>query len=224
MVNESDIVAALDRADRALDEGQGLFGTGFWPAVTTLKRSPELAERLADRVASIDRRAFEDGVLLSMPLAVGTPLAILATAAGVAGVVASRYLEAPWDWLMFTAGMVALLPATHGLAHLVVGNAVGLRFTHWFVGSVMRPQPGVKVDYATYLRTPARRRAWMHASGALVTKVLLFALIPFALAADLPRWFVVALVVVAAGAVVVDAAWSVRSSDWKRFRREMSFV
>ncbi len=46
-----------------------------------------------------------------------------------------------------------------------------MRVIYWFVGTIRRPQPGVKVDYASYLRAPPRQRAWMHASGAIVVEV-----------------------------------------------------
>ena len=61
-----------------------------------------------------------------------------------------------------------LLGTTHDLAHLVVGRLVGIRFTHWFIDGPTRLQPGLKTDYASYLRTPPHARAWMHASGALI--------------------------------------------------------
>ena len=72
------------------------------------------------------------------------------------------------------------------------------------MGSIRRPQPGVKVDYASYLRVPARSRAWMHASGAIVTKIVPFALIGAALAADVPSWVVWVLVAVGIGQMVTD--------------------
>ena len=85
-----------------------------------------------------------------------------------------------------------------------------------------RPRgPGLKTDYATYLRTPAERRAWMHASGAIATKVA-----PFVAAAVLePRR------ARPCGArsccsrsallqIVTDVLFSVRSSDWKKVLRE----
>ena len=70
----------------------------------------------------------------------------------------------------------------------------------------------------------ARRRAWMHAAGALTTKAIPFALLPAALAADLPGW--VPWLLGAAGAVMVatDLLWSTRASDWKKFRREMRYA
>jgi hypothetical protein len=96
-----------------------------------------------------------------------------------------------------------------------------MRFTHWFVASISQPQPGVKLNYRSYLRTPPRRRAWMHAAGALVTKLIPFLVIPAALAADLPGWVIWVLVTVGVATIITDVVWSTKASDWKRFRREM---
>jgi hypothetical protein len=114
-----------------------------------------------------------------------------------------------------------LLATTHDLAHWAVGRAVGIRFTGFFIARPSRPQPGIKIDYATYLRTPPRARAWMHASGALVTKAVPFALIPVAVAARAPRWIAVILMLVGVAQVATDVLFSTKTSDWKRFRREM---
>lgn len=216
--------ATLAGAERAVAGGESLADTGFWRAVAEIKRRPELVERYGERVAAIDRRAFEQWALVTLPIGSGTALSAALTAAGLGAVGGAYYLEEPWNWLLFGAGTTLLLVSTHTLGHLIAGGAMGMRFTHWFVGQIRRPQPGVKVDYATYLRTPARRRAWMHAAGALTTKAVPFALLPAALAADLPAW--VPWLLGAAGAVMVatDLLWSTRASDWKKFRREMRYA
>ena len=87
---------------------------------------------------------------------------------------------------MFLLGFGIILVTTHGLTHLAVGTLMGMRFTHWFVGKLTQPQPGVKLDYATYLRAPATSRAWMHASGAIVTKLMPFVFLGAAIAAGVP--------------------------------------
>src|SRR5690606_23907546 len=107
------------------------------------------------------------------------------------------------------------------LGHVAVGRAFGMRFTDWYIGSITRPQPGVKVDYATYIVTPARQRAWMHAAGAIVTKLVPFALVPLARAASLPRRSRAALWLLGLRQIATDGLWSVGASDWKQFRREM---
>jgi hypothetical protein len=109
----------------------------------------------------------------------------------------------------------------HGLAHYVVGSRSGIRFTSWFSKPPLRPQPGFKIDYASYLRTPARERAWMHASGAIVSKVVPFAAAAVGLAAAAPTWSIVVLVIIGVAQVLTDLLLSIRHSDWKRFKREM---
>jgi hypothetical protein len=64
----------------------------------------------------------------------------------------------------------------------------------------------------------------MHASGALATKIVPFALAPAALAADLPTWVAWVLVIAGLGMIATDIAWSTKSSDWKKFRREMGYT
>lgn len=218
------IQKALSAARDAVEAGEGLGGTGFWKAVASLKRNPELVGRYGPQVAEIDRNAFLGWAAFTVRAGVGTALMVLATLVGVALVTWSYGLPDPWNGLvMLGGGGGVLVTTTHGLGHLVVGRMAGIRFTHWFVGSVRRPQPGVKVDYDTYLRAGPRSRAWMHASGALVTKVIPFALlIPVSLG-DFPSWTAWLLAAQGVLQVLTDALWSVKLSDWKKFRREMAY-
>lgn len=215
------IEESLARAEVALASGQGLSGTGFWKAVSEVKRRPELVDRYADRIAAIDRQVHRRRALLVVPFLPGTVIAVAAMVAGLVLVGLAYRLSGGAAVLVFLLGFVALIATTHGLGHLVVGRLLGIRFTDWYIAAVIRPQPGVKVDYSSYLRTNPRRRAWMHASGALVTKTLPFLLIGAVVAADLPGWLVWALVGFGLLQLVTDLVWSTKSSDWKRFRREL---
>lgn len=223
-VETSAIEEILAAAERSLAAGQGLSGTGFWDAVDRVKRSPELVERYAEQISVIDERAHRQWALLVVPLGVGTMLMGGATLLGLGAIWWSYLLEGLAAVIVFVVGTGILLVATHGLAHLVVGRLLGMRFTSWFMGKITQPQPGVKVDYAVYLRTPPARRAWMHASGAIFTKLVPFLLIGAAVAADLPVWAIWVLVGIGVAALVTDLAWSTRNSDWKRFRREMAIA
>lgn len=189
-----------------------------------MKENPDLAPRYADRIAAIDTRAHRQWALLVIPLVPGTVVATAVFAGGLALIWWSYGLTGAGAVLAFLAGTGVLLGATHGLAHLVVGALVGIHFEYWFVGSVAKPQPGVKLDYTSYLRATPRRRAWMHASGALATKAIPFLLIGAAVAADLPDWVGWGLAGVGVFMVVIDIVWSTQSSDWKRYRREMEFA
>ncbi len=224
VMESSGIERALATAEAQVAAGHGLAGTGFWAAVATVKMDGELVDRYADRIAAIDQDAFAQWALLTLPKVVGTSLALLGTGAGLVLVGASYSLDGLVAVASFYLGFGALLVSTHALAHLIVGQILGIQFTRWFVASLARPQPGVKIDYATYLRAPASRRAWMHASGALVTKIIPFALIGGAVAAGLPTWAVLGLVVIGTAMIITDVLWSTTSSDWMKYRREMKFA
>lgn len=220
MVGER-VERALTDAERAVLARRPLAGTGFWRAVDEVRRNPELADRLADRIAAIDRRAFENAKKLRVPAWLGTLTLAAATTAGIAAVAAAARVEGFLRTLVFLGGFAVLDVSTHSLAHWAVGRLVGIRFTHYFLGGPPPPRPGVKVDYATYLRTPPRRRAAMHAAGAVVTKLVPFVLIPVSLAIQVEGWAVILLAVVGVGQVATDILFSTKTSDWKKVRREL---
>ncbi len=222
-MDEQQIERVLAECEAQLAAGRApALGTlGFWRAVAAVKRDPALVALFADRVADVDRRAFRRAVPLRVPAGVGLGLLVAGAAAGLALLAVAPRFAHPLLDLVLLAGFGALDLTTHGLAHVVVGTLVGIRFTDWFVDLPAKPQPGLKVDYASYLRTPPRARAWMHASGAIATKLTPFAVLPYALAIGAEPWTIVLLVAVGALQIVTDLLFSVRASDWKKFRREM---
>ncbi|HET8568362.1 MAG TPA: hypothetical protein VFM93_05180 [Candidatus Limnocylindria bacterium] len=222
-MREDEILQALEASERALQAAgrPDLRSAGFWRAVGAVKRDPRLVERYAGRIAAVDRAAFLRSTPIALPAGAGVALLAAGTAAGAAATALAGAFASPVRDLVYLAGVGALLGATHALAHFVTGTAAGIRFTHFFSAPPRRPQPGFKTDYASYLRTPARSRAWMHASGAIVTKAVPFVALPFAAAAGVAQptlWILLALGIVQ---LATDALWSVKASDWKKFRREM---
>jgi hypothetical protein len=215
---------ALTAAEARIASGSGLDGVGFWRVVTAVKANPELAERYGARIARIDAAAFRRWAWIIVPLALGTVLAVAVTVGGLILIGWAYSLEGLAAVAAFFLGLGVLLVTTHGLGHLVVGRLLGIRFNAWFVSSWRTPQPGVKVEYSSYLRASARDRAWMHASGAIVTKLVPLALIGAAVAAGLPAWAVWGLVVLSLGMIATDVLWSTKSSDWKKYKREMAQI
>lgn len=237
----ADIEAALARAEDALAEGRSLSRTGFWKAVEAVRRDSGLADRYAERIGAIDRRAFEHGVSLRLPAWTGvTGLALLSAVGVVAILLAHRasrgrgaldLLEShgvdAYRWrgfvpIAFLIGFVALIVGTHSLAHWIVGRLFGMRFSHVFLGGPTPPRPGFKTDYATYLRVSPRKRAVMHASGAVVTKVVPFALLPVSLTFYRAwPWLTWVLLAVGIVGIVTDITLSTKLSDWKKVLREL---
>jgi hypothetical protein len=179
---------------------------------------------MADRIGLIDRTAFERWAWIKMPVAVGTTFALLATAVGLWLIGLAYGASTLTQAVLLLVGTGILMASTHSLAHLVVGSLQGMRFSHWFVGTIGRPQPGVKVDYGSYLRVPPHRRAWMHAAGAITTKFIPLIGLGAGWAMGAPAWAMVALAVITVSQVLIDVIWSTKKSDWKKYRREMEFV
>ncbi|MBT8211909.1 MAG: hypothetical protein KJN71_02055 [Acidimicrobiia bacterium] len=223
-MDRDQVAAVLDEAEKALEKGETKLGpSGFWKAVGAAKRDPALVEEFGGRFATIDRTAFEKWAFFSVPSGIGTLLAVVWTIVGFGLILWAYSLDQPANGLVLLVGTAITLVTTHGLAHMVVGRLFGMRFTSWFVGSLRRPQPGVKVDYATYLRTPAKQRAWMHASGAVLTKLIPFFALGPALVMEAPWWTTALLVLLGVGQIVTDIVWSTKASDWKKYRRELGF-
>ncbi len=220
-MDESQVEHTLAACEQTLAEAgtPDLRALGFWRAVAAVKRRRDLIERYASRVAAIDREAFRRRVRLAFPVTFGVIALDAALFGGLLLLAIAIGVPHPWRELLVLAATGALDVATHGLAHLAVGTFAGIGFTNWFV-DLPRP-PGFKIDYASYLRAPPLQRAWMHAAGAIATKLTPFLVIPYAVAIDTDAWAVLAVLALAIIQIVTDLLYSVRASDWKKFRREM---
>ena len=213
--------AELTRIQGAVSAGErDLAALGFWRVVAAVKRDRRLVETLAGKIASIDRAAFRAGVRLRVPVWVGNGVLLLGVVAGSVAVVVSRVTDRP-----IISGIAAIAAggiwsvSVHCLAHWITGRMLGLRFSDYFVGGPFPPRPGLKIDYESYLRAPASSRAWMHASGAIATKIAPFVALALTLGRA-PGWASLVLVGFGLLLIATDVLFSVRSSDWKRVRRE----
>jgi hypothetical protein len=215
--------AEFDRIEAAVDAGRtDLRALGFWRLLAKVKTDPPLSAHWADQAGRIDRKAFDARVLVRVPVWFGNALLLGGALVGVAAVVVALGTE---DETL--AGLALVFAALdwsatlHSPAHWLVGRIVGIRFTCYFIARVVPPIPGLKTDYATYLRTPPAARAWMHASGAVASKLAPIAAWAFWPASNAPAWASWAIVGYTALLVIVDVVLSTRFSDWKRVRREL---
>jgi len=211
------------RIEAAVDGGDAdLSRLGFWRMVRRVKADPMLTQHWADVVGRIDRKAFEQRVHPRFPVWLGNALLLAGVAVGAA---ATAYAVACDNATVSGALLVAAGPilsvSVHDLAHWVRGRAAGMRFLCYFLDGPVLIQPGLKTDYASYLRTPPTARASMHAAGAVASK--LAPLIPLGLwpASNAPIWAAWALGGFAALQVFTDLTFSVKKSDWKKVRREL---
>ncbi|HXF73659.1 MAG TPA: hypothetical protein VNO79_13755 [Actinomycetota bacterium] len=218
------------RIEAAVDAGRtDLSRLGFWRLVREVKVEPALSHHWAEQVGRIDRKAFERSVPLRVPLWVGNVVlgagVLVSAALGPTALALAVSGRGALAGLALLASAVGLSAAVHSPTHLLVGRLLGIRFTHYFLPTRRFPPfPGVKIDYASYLRAPPGRRALMHASGALATKAAPFALLaalgPLEGYRALPRWSLWAVTLYGVALIVTDVLFSTKRSDWKKVRRE----
>lgn len=215
--------AAFERIEGAVDAGNAdLRQLGFWRLLGKVKAEPTISEHWADAAGRIDRKAFESRVRLRVPVWVGNLALLAGTFAGswAVGFALGRASGvAAGLALLFAGGAWSV--TLHDLSHWLTGRIAGIRFVAYYVGGPFPPRPGLKTDYATYLRTAPSARAWMHASGAIATKLAPFAALAFWPASGAPVWAALGLLALGAIQIVTDVVFSVRSSDWKKVRREL---
>jgi hypothetical protein len=223
------------RIERQVDAGNtDLASLGFWRLVERVKREPGLARHWAPDIGRIDRKAFERRVRFRVPLWLGNLLLGGASVALVALVPVALDLarDAPEPEpvlpgiLVVWAGL-GLSASVHDLAHWATGRIQGIRFIAYFLKGPPLFQPGIKIDYESYLKTEPEARALMHSSGALASKAAPFAVFasvyfPHRAASYdlLPPWSLWALLGFGVLQIFTDVFFSTKKSDWKRVRRE----
>lgn len=214
------ILAATEQA-LATRERVDLAELGYWRAVSAVKRHPEWISRFAARIGAIDREIFVRRVRWRFPIGVFIAALGGGTLLGLAMILAAFRAPPRRKDLLLLVGPAVLAVTTHDLAHFLVGRALGIRFTAAFLGGKAQIEPGLKVEYASYLRTPPRQRAIMHAAGAIATKLVLILAALVARLAGASTRTIALLSVAAVASILTDVFLSTRYSDWRRVRREL---
>ena len=212
----------LDRIEAAVQAGNAdLKALGFWRIVAKVKPDRLLVDRYADQIGRIDTAAFREFARLRMPVWAGNTILLTGAGIGLGAAVAAHFVSSSTlaGLLLIAAGAIWTV-ALHSPTHWFVGSLVSIRFTDYFVGGPPPPRPGLKSDYASYLRADPGSRAWMHASGAIATKLAPFLALAFWPGSGAPWWSAAALIAIGVLSIGTDIAFSVKLSDWKKFLRE----
>jgi hypothetical protein len=216
-----DMGRELDQIEAAVAAGdRDLRALGFWRVVAAIKRDRVAIVRHADQAGRIDTAAFRAGVRTRVRPWVGVILMLLLSLVGVLGVVLAATWTGTWAGLALLGAGAAWSLGWHLPAHAFVGWLAGIRYTDAFLGGPPPPRPGIKTDYASYLKAEPSMRAWFHASGAIATKLAPFVALALWPATNAPAWCAWALLALGVLQIVTDITLSTKSSDWKKFRRE----
>lgn len=215
--------AEFDRIEAAVDAGNAdLRALGFWRLLDRVKADAVLSAHWADQAGRIDRKAFEARVRPRFPVWLGNLVLVLGAMVGALAIgIAIGTSEGLVAGIALVVAGVAWSICFHSPTHWLVGRIVGIRFVAYFLGGPFPPRPGVKTDYASYLRASPTARAWMHGSGAVATKLAPFVVLAFWPATEAPAWAAIALAAIGAFQIATDVLLSTKTSDWKKVRREL---
>jgi hypothetical protein len=211
----------LDRIEAEIVSGStDLAALGFWKVVAAIKRDRVAILEFADQAGRIDTAAFRARVRMRTRPWVGVVAMLALTALGFVGIWLAGEWTGVWSGLAMLGVGVAWAIGLHLPAHVFVGWLAGIRYTDAFLGGPPPPRPGIKTDYATYLRAEPSMRAWFHASGAIATKLAPFVALAFWPSTGAPGWSAWALLALGIVQITTDVLFSTKSGDWKKFRRE----
>lgn len=150
-------------------------GKEFLSIVNKIKKDRVNDNDVLMLIEKISRKRFGKKVSFTLGLFTGNALEIIAT---IAAVVLALRIDA--DWMLYTCTFI-LMASMHPLSHYLTGRLSGIRFTHYYLNGPARIEPTLRIDYFSYLKASAGRRALMHASGVIGTLAapLVMALIAF---------------------------------------------
>lgn len=224
MGTDGEIEEALGKIEGEVAKGNyDLKGLGFWRLVGEVGRDPGLTDRFVERIARVDRLAFERWANfgLTAPVWLGNLLELAGALIGLGILLSAMAEEGNIQGIGLVIGTGILMVTLHPLAHYAVGRALGITFTHYFLDGPAKVQPSVKTDYATYLMAAPLRRAAMHAAGALATKLVPILVLAKAVLLKAPGWSILVLVAISLVVIATDILFSTKVGDWKRVLREV---
>jgi hypothetical protein len=183
-----EIESELDRIEEAVLKGDySLKEMGFWRIVAKVKKEPELIDRFADQIGRIDQAVFKAKTPVSVPLKVGHFIEMTMTFVVII-VLYFLLSSGIYTGVSLIAGTFVLMGTLHPLAHWIVGRMFGIEFTFYFPDGPALIEPTIKTDYASYLKTAPIKRAIMHATGPVVSTLVIVQSLVVAAVIEAPPW------------------------------------
>ncbi len=166
----SEAKALLDRVEEETSKGNfALKELGFWRVVLEAKKNPAIVDELGDRIGDIDQKAFKKWAWLSVSITIGHIIELIGTAIALALLYIGLTTATNLGGVSLVLSALILSATLHPFAHYLVGKWQGIDFTFYFPNGPALIEPTIKIDYASYLRAPAKGRVLMHLAGPIAT-------------------------------------------------------
>ena len=147
---------------------------GFWKTVNAAKKNPKLAAAFGERIGRIDKLLFESKAWVKLGYRTGTVIELTGAVLGFIFLYLGTRSTGTESTLFYTASSLILTTALHPISHVVAAWLTGIKFHFYFLNGPLLFEPTLKVDYATYVKTPARMRVLFHLAGAINSVLMTF--------------------------------------------------
>ncbi|MFA4957451.1 MAG: hypothetical protein WC556_10830 [Candidatus Methanoperedens sp.] len=138
-------------------------GKEFMSILNKVKKDRINDDDLLRQIESISRNRFIMNVSLTLPIAAGNLMELLAT---MAAIILPFMVKG--DIFIYASALV-LMATLHPLSHYASGWLCGIRFTHYYLNGPARIEPTLRIDQISYLKASGGKRAFMHLTGVIGT-------------------------------------------------------
>jgi hypothetical protein len=168
-MEEGEVEEILGKLESEFGKGnyEAAKSLGFWRVVRAAKKEPKLAENVAERIGRLDKLLFESKVWTKLDYKFGTAIELLGAIIGLMLLYFGSTSMGVESTVFYIASAIVLMTALHPISHSIAGKLFGIKFHFYFLDGPMLVEPTLKVDYSTYVRAPAKKRAIFHLAGAI---------------------------------------------------------
>ena len=138
-------------------------GKAFLDIIDQVKKDKANDDEILRQIESISRNRFHKKVALTLPIAVGNVLELLAS---IAVIILPFMVNGT---IFIYASALVLMATLHPLSHYAAGWLCRVRFTHYYLNGPARIEPTLRIDHFSYLKASGGKRAFMHVTGVLGT-------------------------------------------------------
>lgn len=138
-------------------------GKEFMSILNKVKKDRINDDDILRQIESISCNRFNMKVSLTLPIAVGNFMELIATMAAI-----NLPFIMNGDIFIYASALV-LMATLHPLSHYAAGWLCGVRFTHYYLNGPARIEPTLRINQISYLKASGGKRAFMHLAGVIGT-------------------------------------------------------
>jgi hypothetical protein len=225
-----ELIKKLEKIEEEVNKGNlKLKKLGFWDIVHEAKIDPEVAKILGKKIAEINKKVFDKKWKWKFRPILGIVLLTL-----ISIIMIFFYFIVYSDKFLLSVYLpiasFILSASLHPITQYITGRIFGIKFLYIYPRGIyifhrsskgkIKIEPALKLDYYSYLNTSPMKRAIMHASGAIVTIVVVVFFFIYSILIKAEIWSIIICGILAISYILTDIFYSAKMAAWKHFLEE----